>query len=53
MERLRRTDLSRQTTLGLADKSHLLHIPNLFERIVWLLRKRPALLASVEQYNMV
>ena len=46
MERIHKTYLSSSSDLELSDKSSLLSIVNLFERIAWLLRKFGGLLAA-------
>jgi phosphate:Na+ symporter len=51
MERIRNTYLSSETALGRSDKSLLLHITNLFEQIVWLLRRLGTLLKSTQRFE--
>ncbi|MBE0477744.1 Na/Pi cotransporter family protein [Candidatus Aerophobetes bacterium] len=53
MEKIRRIYLTSDTALDVPDKSTLLYITNLYERIVWLIRRWATLLKSVHSLDQV
>ena len=51
MERIRKMYLTSERGLEIADKSTLLYLTNLYERIVWLIRRWATLLKSAHRLN--